>query len=120
MNMLEIRCHINSNPDFRDPTFGFINSEADSKFWMLYELSFCDKDYIVNDVIPNLVKVNSGLLERYDFGYDATVIDYHVGTSVINYNYWEDTLEIDSKEIFQFLSTWGLILPQIQAQEDRL
>jgi hypothetical protein len=106
--MLFAKFYINPNPDFPNmPCFSFLNEEEREKYSMLGEIAFCDKDYIIEDVLPNLSKVMSGELPEYEFGYDATIIDFYKDKSVINYNYFEGKLEIPSEDLYRFMREWG-------------
>lgn len=58
-------------------------------------------------MLPNLEKVISGELAEYEFGYDATIIDFYKEKSIINYNYFEDTVDIPSEELYRFMCEWG-------------
>ena len=73
----------------------------------LNELNSCDINYIIEEVLPNLTKVMSGELTEYEFGYDATIIDFGKDKSVINYNYFEDKIEIFSEDLYRFMCEWG-------------
>jgi hypothetical protein len=98
---------INPNPDFPNvPSFSFLDKEEKEKYWMLGEIVFCDKNYTINEVLPGLTNVMSGELEEYEFGYDATIIDFRKDKSVINYNYFEDRIEIPSEDLYRFMSEW--------------
>ena len=67
---------------------------TDEKYFMLHELNRCDADYIIDEVLPNLEKVLSRELEYYEFGYEATLIDFYKDKAIINYNYGEYKLGI--------------------------
>jgi hypothetical protein len=59
----------------------------ENEYWWLSELNSCDTDYIIYEVLPNLDKVIVGELSEYEFGYDATIIDFYIDRSIINYGY---------------------------------
>ncbi len=105
--MLECKFYLNPNPDFRGrPTFSFLNMDESEKYWMLYELQWCDHEYFIHDVILGLEKVNSGELGSYEFGYDATIIEYKPKESTIYYNFGDNTIQIDSTTIYHFIRDW--------------
>ncbi len=91
---------------------------VDVKLSYLNELNSCDVNYIVEEVLPNLKKVISGELAEYEFGYDATIIDFYKEKSVINYNYFEDTVEIPSEDLYRFMCEWGAYLTRWKAEQD--
>jgi len=61
--------------------------------------------YII-EIVDNLEKVMSGKIEEYEFGYDATIIDFEKDIAIINYNYFEDQLEVPAKSIFNLMKDW--------------
>lgn len=88
--------------------------------WTLSELNSCDTEYILNDVLPNIEKIwnggkywdpyrspTYGAFDTYEFGYDATLIDFGKEKSVISYGYGEGEIEVPSKEIYQLMKEWG-------------
>lgn len=87
---------------------------------MLHELNRCDVDYILNDVLPNLNKVVSGELSEYEFGFDVTIIDFNKDVSVINYNFFENTMEVPSEDIYKFMQEWGERLREWKASNNKL
>jgi hypothetical protein len=102
------------------PSFYFIDKEEQEKFSMLGELYMCDTDYILNEVLPNIEKIwngekywdsyrspTYGAFDSYEFGYDATIIDFYKDISIINYNYFQDKMEVSSQEIYQLMTEWG-------------
>lgn len=90
-----------------DPRFRPGLDILDSNFQCLNELNSCDTEYIIDDVLPNLLKVISGEQSEYEFGYDATIIDFYKEKSIINYNYFEDKIEIPSEDLYRFMTEWG-------------
>lgn len=106
------------------PTFVFIDEEDKTKYWMLGELYMCDRDYILNEVLPNLEKILRGelvqdptrqdenLVDFYEFGYDATIIDFYKDKSTINYGYWEGKIEVSSTELYSLMQEWAYHLKQ--------
>jgi hypothetical protein len=88
--------------DFNFPLLKF----TDEKYNMLHELNRCDADYILDEVMPLLEKVRLGEIEYFEFGYEATLIDFCKENAKINYNYGDDQLEIKSQEIYEFMSCW--------------
>jgi hypothetical protein len=93
-------------------------------FGMLQEINRCNTDYILDEVLPNLKKIWKGELVQdptiqevylqnyYPFGYDATIIDFYKNISIINYNFFEDKMEIASEEIYHFMMEWGKYLDE--------
>ncbi len=92
----------------------------DDKFWMLHEINRCDLKYILDDVLPNIDKVKSGILETYEFGYDATIIEIKKDKAIINYNYFEDEIEIESFIVNNFMHEWGIYLKKWQSNNEKL
>jgi hypothetical protein len=102
------------------PSFYFLDDEYKEKYWMLGELYMCDADYILNDVLPNIEKIWSGekhwdeyrsptygAFDTYEFGYDATLIDFGKEKSVISYGYDDGEIEVPSEEIYTLMKEWG-------------
>lgn len=91
----------------------------DKDYMCLNELNSCDVDYILYKVLPNLEKIKHGefvqdpcrqdehLVDTYDFGYDATIIDFGREKSVINYNFFSGKLEVLSEDLYQLMFEWG-------------
>jgi hypothetical protein len=79
---------------------------TNEKYSMLQELNRCDADYIIDEVLPNLGKVLSGDLKNYEFGFEATLIDFYEEKATINYNYGDNQLEIGSQPIYEFMLCW--------------
>ena len=79
---------------------------TDEQYFMLHELNRCDADYIINDVLPNLEKVYSEELDCYEFGFEATLIDFFIDKAIIHYNYDDDQLEIGSQLIYEVMVCW--------------
>ena len=96
--------------------------DFEHNYWWLSELNSCDMEYVLDDILPNLEKIMNGeliqdpsqiqpyLTDCYSFGYDATIIDFYKDKSVINYNYFEDQIEVPSQDIYQFMMEWGQYL----------
>lgn len=96
--------------------------EFDDQYWMLQELNRCYPDYILSDVLPSIEKVRNGelvqdstrqdicLIDTYEFGYDATIIDFGKEKSIISYGYGEGTIEVASEEIYTLMQEWGKYL----------
>jgi hypothetical protein len=102
------------------PSFYFLDDEYKEKYWMLGELYMCDADYVLNDVIPNIEKIWSGekywdeyrsptygAFDTYEFGYDATLIDFGKEKSIISYGYGDGEIEVPSEEIYTLMKEWG-------------
>jgi hypothetical protein len=79
---------------------------TDEKYDMLHELNRCDADYIIEEVLPNLEKVLAGELVTYEFGYDATLIDFYNNKAIVSYNYGDDALEVESEDVYAFMRAW--------------
>jgi hypothetical protein len=79
---------------------------TDEKYFMLHELNRCDINYIIDEVIPNLEKVRSNDIDYYEFGYEATLIDFYKDYAIINYNYGDAQLKIESQPIYECLLCW--------------
>ena len=88
-----------------DPDFPLLKF-SDEKYFMLHELNRCDADYIIDEVLPNLEKVFSEEVASYEFGYDATMIDFYIDKAIIHYNYGEDQLEIGSQPMYEVMLCW--------------
>ena len=101
------------------PTFIFLDDVVEKKFWMLGELYACDVEYIIEKVIPNLDKIMKGelvqdptrqdeyLVDYYEFGYDATIIDFYKDKCIINYDFWQSKFEAPSEFIYEFMKEWA-------------
>jgi hypothetical protein len=103
------------------PSFYFLEDEYKEKYWMLGELYMCDAEYILNDVLPNIEKIWSGekvpdvsirhhtikLIDTYEFGYDATLIDFGKEKSIISYGFGDGEIEVSSEEIYSLMKEWG-------------
>lgn len=99
-------------------------------FWHLNELNSCDPEYIINDILPNIEKISKGekywdpyrsptygALDTYEFGYDATLIDFGKEKSIVSYGYGEGDFEVPSSEIYQFMNEWGEKLREWQSNQ---
>ncbi len=97
----------------------YLAFDDDNDFWHLHELNACDAEYIIDEVFPNLEKIRNGELywdpyrssaygpyDSFEFGFDATIIDFYKDKSVINYGYWEGKIEVPSEDIFKFMKEW--------------
>jgi len=98
----------------------YISFSEENNYWHLNELNSCDTEYILNDVLPNIEKIWSGekywdeyksptygAFDTYEFGYDATLIDFGKEKSVISYGFGDGELEVPSEEIYIFMKEWG-------------
>jgi len=89
-------------------------------FVIMNEINSCDDCYLINEVIPNLEKIRRGelirypdtnegqLIDSYEFGYTATMIDFHKDKSIID-NTWDDNfvkIEVSSEQVYQFMKEW--------------
>ena len=87
---------------------------------IMNEINSCDYDYLIDDVMPNLEKIRQGellrypdtdegkLVDSYEFGYTATMIDFYKNKSIID-NTWDDDfikIEVPSEDIYQFMKEW--------------
>lgn len=112
--MLEAKFYMNPNPDFPNmPVFTFIDVDEGENFWMLSELLFCNLEYVIDKVLPNIKKVFSGELLEYEFGYDATIITLKKEVAIIDYNYFENRMEIPAQPMYDFVIAWGEFLLSI-------
>lgn len=60
----------------------------------------------LKEILDNLSSVLLGQLEEYEFGYDATIIEFRKNQTIINYNYFEDELPIESESIYNLVKDW--------------
>lgn len=72
---------------------------------MLEEFAFIEKEY-AEEIVNRLQLVLDGKLDKFEFGYDATIIDFYRDKSIINYDYLESELEFDSQCIYVFMKDW--------------
>ena len=100
--------------DHNFPLLKFTNE----KYFMLHELNRCNPDYIIDEVLPNLEKVLTKDLEYYEFGYEATLIDFNKDKATINYNYGDDQLKIESQAIYEFMLCWRNALVDWEKNQD--
>ena len=103
--MIPFEIRINKEGSGFDPGFPLLKF-TDDKYFMLQELNRCDADYIIDEVLPNLEKVYSEEVASYEFGYDATMIDFFIDKAIIHYNYDDDQLEIGSQLIYEVMVCW--------------
>jgi hypothetical protein len=102
------------------PSFHFLEDEYKEKYWMLGELYMCDVEYILDDVLPNIEKIwngekywdeyrspTYGAFDSYEFGYDATLIDFGKEKSVISYGFGDGEIEVPSEDIYTLMQEWG-------------
>lgn len=91
----------------------------DNATWWLNELNSCDVEYILEEVLPNIEKIwkgekywdpyrspTYGALDTYEFGFDATLIDFGKKKSIVSYGFGEGSFEIPSEEVYQFMKEW--------------
>jgi hypothetical protein len=88
-----------------EPNFPLLRF-IDEKYIMLQELNRCDADYIIDEVLPNLEKVLSEEIASYEFGYEATMVDFFIDKAIIHYNYGDDQLETGSLPIYEVMVCW--------------
>lgn len=97
-----------------------ISLGEENDYWHLNELNSCDTEYILNDVLPNIEKIwngekywdeyrspTYGAFDTYEFGFDATLIEFGKEISVVNYGFREGSFEVPSEEIYTLLKEWG-------------
>ncbi len=92
----------------------------DGVYSIMNEINSCDYDYLIDEVMPNLEKIRKGellrypdteegeLIDSYEFGYTATMIDFYKNKSIID-NTWDDDfikIEIRSEDVYQFMKDW--------------
>lgn len=95
-----------------------ISFEGD--YSIMNEINSCDYEYLIDTVIPNLERIRRGELIRYpdtnegqiinsyEFGYTATMIDFYKDKSIID-NTWDDDfvkIEVSSDDIYKFMKEW--------------
>lgn len=93
----------------------------DGIYSIMNEINSCDDEYLINEVLPNLEKIKRGekirypdtndgqLIDSYEFGYTATMIDFSKEKSIVD-NTWDDDfikIEIPSEEVYQFMREWA-------------
>ena len=97
-----------------------ISLGEENDYWHLNELNSCDTEYILNDVLPNIEKIwngekywdeyrspTYGAFDTYEFGFDATLIDFGKEISVVSYGFGEGSFEVPSEEIYTIMREWG-------------
>jgi len=87
---------------------------------IINEINSCDDSYLIEEVMPNLEKIKRGerikypntnegqLIDSYEFGYTAIMIDFYKDISIIE-DTWDDDfikLEVNSTEVHQFMKEW--------------
>ena len=87
---------------------------------IMNEINSCDEEYLINEVMPNLEKIKKGelirypdtdegqLIDSYEFGYTATMIEFYKDKSIVD-NTWDDEflkIEIESEEVYHFMKEW--------------
>ena len=100
-----------------------ISFGQENDYWHLNELNSCDTEYIVNEVLLNLEKIwngekywdpfrspTYGAFDTYEFGYDATLIDFGKEKSVVSYGFGDGNFEAPSEDIYQLMQEWGKYL----------
>ncbi|CAA0166724.1 hypothetical protein [Tenacibaculum maritimum] len=60
----------------------------------------------LQEIIFNLELVLTSEIEEYEFGFDSTIIDFKKEKSIINFNYFEDEIEVDSMPLYQMMNDW--------------
>ena len=106
------------NPKINNKPYISLGEETD--YWHLNELNSCDTEYILNDVLPNIEKIWSGekywdeyrsptygAFDTYEFGYDATLIDFGKEKSIISNGFGDGEIEVPSEEIYTLMKEWG-------------
>lgn len=96
---------------FGNPSFVILSEEL----LPLAEFANMEKDY-VNKVVKNLDAVLEGKMKVYEFGYDATIIDFKPNRSIVNYEYFEKQKGIDSQKIYQLMKDWETYLNQFDKE----
>lgn len=98
----------------------YISLSEENDYWHLNELNSCDTEYILNDVLPNIEKIwngekywdeyrspTYGAFDTYEFGYDATLIDFGKEKSIISHGFGDGVIEVPSEEIYELMKEWG-------------
>jgi hypothetical protein len=112
-----MKYQIKFNPTKNNKPYISLGEEND--YWHLNELNSCDVEYILDDVLPNIEKIwngekywdeyrspTYGAFDTYEFGYDATLIDFGKEKSVISYGFGDGEIEVPSVEIYQLMKEW--------------
>ena len=88
--------------------------------YFLTEISNLRFDYL-EEIVPSLEKVLSGVLDQYDFGYEVYSIECKKDISqVINtYNDWKSIAEIPTQEIYELMQDWKYYL-EIHKNENQI
>jgi len=60
----------------------------------------------LEEIILNMELVLSSKIEEYEFGFDSTIIDFQKEKSIINYDYFESEIEVDSVSLFNMMNEW--------------
>ncbi len=60
----------------------------------------------LKEIIFNMELVLSSKIEEYEFGFDSTIIDFQKEKSIINYDYFENEIEVDSVSLFNMMNDW--------------
>jgi hypothetical protein len=73
----------------------------------LNELGSCNFEYL-KEIVTNLIKVISGELEQYDFGYEVYSIDCEKDMSQVidTYNDWKCIGKIPTQEVYTLMKDW--------------
>jgi hypothetical protein len=103
--MIPFEININKEGTGFDAGFPMLKF-TNNKYDMLHELNRCDADYIIDEVLPALDEVLAGEQVTYEFGYDATLIDFYNNKCIVSYNYGDDVLEAESKDVYEFMRAW--------------
>ena len=109
------------NPEENDkPSISFGEG---NDYWYFNELNSCNIEYILDDVLPSIESIwkgekywdsfrspTYGPFDSYEFGFDATSIDFGKERSIVSYGFGEGTFEVASEEIYKFMKEWGSYL----------
>ncbi len=73
----------------------------------LNELGSCNFEYL-EEIVTNLIKVLSGELEQYDFGFEVYSIECKKKISQVidTYNDWKSIAEIPTQEVYKLMKDW--------------
>ncbi|MCL5244251.1 hypothetical protein M4I21_00415 [Cellulophaga sp. 20_2_10] len=60
----------------------------------------------LEEIVSNIELVLSSEIEEYEFGFDSTIIDFKKEKSIINYDYFESEIEVDSVSLYNVINDW--------------
>lgn len=60
----------------------------------------------LKEIVSNIELVLSSEIEEYEFGFNSTIIDFQKEKSIINYDYFENEIEVDSVSLYNVINDW--------------